>query len=240
MSRMKDYLIILCNERDEALNAITDIEGYNSPVLFAGYGSLTPPSLEFDQCFPHCGYYALLLVQTDNIMEVARLNSDHNFKRVVYGMAYTHAVTLLESYISQSLVALAMQYGCYVKRITQHYDPIGTIKKDGWRKVLESEGGIKGLVVESLSRDVFHNLKTVKNVFGLMFEEVGKGVDIGPLETIVEKRHDIVHRNGTSMTGETLIVQYDMLESDVMLIKKFANDLKERMTSSVIKERFCE
>lgn len=240
MSRMKDYLILLCNERDEALSAIVDIESDNSSALFDGYGSLIPPSLEFDRCFPHCGYYALLLVQADNIMEVARLNSDHNFKRVVYGMAYSHAVTLLESYISQSLVALAMQYSCYVRRITQHYDPIGTIKKDGWKKVLESEGGISSLVVESLSMDVFHNLKTVKNIFGLMFEEVGKGIDIGPLETIIERRHDIVHRNGTSMTGETLVVQYDTLETDVMLIKKFANDLKERMTSSVIIERFCE
>ncbi|NWA45790.1 hypothetical protein HX889_49885 [Pseudomonas reactans] len=240
MSRMKDYLIILCNERDEALSSIADIENYSSRALFDGYGSLTPPSLEFDQCFPHCGYYALLLTQTDNIMEVARLNNDHNFKRVVYGMAYSHTVTLLESYISQSLVALARQHSCYVTRITQHYDPISTIKKDGWRKVLESEGGIKGLVVESLSKDVFHNLKTVKNVFGLMFEEVGKGIDIGPLENIIERRHDIVHRNGTSMTGETLTVQYDMLERDVILIKKFANVLKERMTSSVIIERFCK
>jgi hypothetical protein len=240
MSRMKDHLILLCNERDEVLDAIDDMECIDSYAVFDGYGTLTPPSLEFDQCFPHCGYYALLLTQIENIMEVARLNSGHNFRRVVYGMAYSHSVTLLESYVSQSLVALASRYNSFVTRITQHYDPSAIIKKDGWRKVLESEGGLKGLVIEGLSKDVFHNLKTVKNVFGLMFEDVGKGIDIGPLESVIERRHDIVHRNGTSMTGETLMVQFEMLESDVALIKKFANNLKERMTSSILVEGFSK
>ncbi len=102
--------------------------------------------------------------------------------------------------------------------------------------MLESEGGLKGLVIEGLSKDVFHNLKTVKNVFGLMFDDAGKGIDIGPLEVVIERRHDIVHRNGTSVTGETFMVEFDMLKRDVMLIIDFANDLKKRMTSSVLVE----
>ncbi|MBC3373199.1 hypothetical protein HU762_04515 [Pseudomonas sp. SWRI92] len=238
MSRIKDHLIGLCNERDEALCALGGLVFDNSSPLFYGHGTLIPPSLEFDQSFPHCGYYALLLTQLENIMDVARLNSEHNFKRVVYSMAYSHSITLFESYISQSLVALTTQYSNFSIRITQQYDPSGTIKKDGWRKVLESEGGLKGLVIEGLSKDVFHNLKTVKNVFGLMFDEAGRGIDIGPLEAVIERRHDIVHRNGTSVTGETLMVEFDMLERDVMLIRKFANDLKERMTSAVLVEGF--
>ncbi len=143
MSRIKDHLIGLCNERDEALCALDGLEFDNSSALFYGYGTLIPPSLEFDHTFPHCGYYALLLTQLENIMDVARLNGGHNFKRVVYGMAYSHSVTLLESYISQSLVALATQYSNFATRITQHYDPSGAIKKIWMEESARVRGRLK-------------------------------------------------------------------------------------------------
>lgn len=234
MSGMKEYLMDLCEERDKVLSTIGDGECDSYSELFFGYGSLTPPSAEFGQHFPHCGDYILLLIQLDNVMTVARHNGDHNFKRIVWTMAYSHAVTLLESFISQSLVALAKQYNIFVTRITQHYDPIITIKKEGWRKVLESPDGIPGLVIDGLANDVFHNLKTVKNLFGLMFDDIGKGIDIGSLEPVINRRHDIVHRNGTSMTGEIVKIEFSQLDHDVALIKTFANDLKERMTAGVV------
>lgn len=238
MSGMKDYLMALCEERDKVLSSIGDGECYSHEALFFGQGSLAPPSAEFGQHFPHCGDYTLLLIQLDNVMTVARHNGDHNFKRIVWNMAYSHSVTLLESFISQSLVALAKQYNIFVTRITQHYDPITIIKKEGWRKVLESPDGIPGLVIDGLANDVFHNLKTVKNLFGLMFDDIGKGIHIGPLEPVINRRHDIVHRNGTSMTGEIVQIEFAQLEHDVALIQTFANDLKERMTAAVVEAAF--
>ena len=238
MSGMKDYLMALCEERDKALSSIGDGECDTHRALFSGFGSLTPPSTEFGQHFPHCGDYTLLLIQLDNVMTVARHNGDHNFKRIVWSMAYSHAVTLLESFISQSLVALAKQYSIFVTRIAQHYDPIATIKKEGWKKILESPDGIPGFVIDGLANDVFHNLKTVKNLFGLMFEDIGRGIDIGPVEPVINRRHDIVHRNGTSMTGEIVQIEFDQLDHAVALIKTFANDLKERMTAGVVSVAF--
>lgn len=238
MSGMKEYLMDLCEERDKVLSTIGDGECDSYSELFFGYGSLTPPSAEFAKYFPHCGDYILLIIQLDNVMTVARHNGDHNFKRIVWSMAYSHAVTLLEAFISQSLVALAKQYNIFVTRITQHYDPITTIKKEGWRKVLESPGGIPGLVIDGLANDVFHNLKTVKNLFGLMFDDAGKGIDISPLEPVINRRHDIVHRNGASMTGEIVNIEFSQLDQDVALIKAFANDLKERMTAGVVAATF--
>jgi hypothetical protein len=234
MSRMKDYLFLLCRERDNVLDRLSDERMADRPEIFNGVGQQTPPSEEFDESFPQCGLYVLFTVQLQNVMEVAHFNNTHDFKRIVYSMVYSHAVTLLESFISQSLTALAERYDELLIGLASHYDAKKR-EKMTLMDVVVHPGGIKGKIKKNLSDDLFHNPETIRTIFFDMFGEDGKGVDIGKLAPIIKRRHDIVHRNGTSVNGSVLRIELDMLNSDIKHIQELALDLNERITNAVLK-----
>ncbi len=234
MSRMKEYFFLLCQERDKALGKLPDALIETWPELFQGYGRLKPPSEVFDERFPHCSLYALFKMQLQEILQVAYFNKTHQFKRVVYGMAYSHAVTLLESFISQSLIALALKYDVLLPGLAVHYDRKKK-EKMSLKDVISLPDGIRGRLKQCLTEDVFHNPDTIRSIFEDMFGEEGKGVAIGSLKPIISRRHDIVHRNGSATNGDVLHVGLDVLEADNKLINEFALDLKDRMTNAIVK-----
>ena len=232
MSRMVDYMISLANGRDDVWDKMSDSQRERWAFLFGDFATDTAPTIEFDEHFPQCKLYTLLEIQTNQAMMVAHHNKETRLKRTVYAMVYSHSVTLLESFIGDSLIALVKCHPQILQGLATHYDEVKNTKMT-FAQIINLPDGIKGKIISLLQNDTFHNLGTIDNIFQKAFGVFGKGIDTNSLGPIISRRHDIVHRNGMSPTGERLMLELDFLETDIKTIMKFAGDLLNRMNSAV-------
>lgn len=233
MSRMADYMISLANGRDEVWDSMSVTQKQRWMFLFADYGVVCEPSAEFGDHFPQCKLYSLLNIQLDQAVMVARYNKDTRLKRTVYGMVYSHAVTLLETFIGDSLIALAGFHSTVLLGVAQYYDEINKNGKMTISEVMALPNGIKGKVISLLQNDTFHNPDTIVKMFHKAFGEYGKGIDTSQVRPIIARRHDIIHRNGVSSSGERLTLELEMLEEDIKVIRGFSADLLAKINSAI-------
>ncbi|MEC4238528.1 hypothetical protein [Pseudomonas sp. DSV-1] len=230
MSRMGEFLLSVCDERDEILVLIEERKDID-PRIFCGYGSNTAPSEEFNSFYPHAYGYALFLVELNNALEVAYANTGRRHKRLACAMAYSHAVTLLEAFIAESLISLVQRHKSFIGGLAKYYD--ASVPKMTLSQAWSLSNGVEGRLTELLRSDVFHNPEKIKKIFSAMFEGGENELSVANMLPIIERRHDIVHRNSVSLFGETIVVDLQMLECDLKEIKQFAGELKRRMTRGV-------
>ncbi|NBF08981.1 hypothetical protein [Pseudomonas sp. Fl4BN1] len=233
MSRMGEFLLSVCQERDEVLVLIEERIDIDHEIFF-GYGSNAPPSEEFDACYPHAKGYALLLVGLNNAMEVAYANVNQRHRRLAYAMAYSHSVTLLEVFLAESLISLVRRHSSFIDGLAKYYD--GFVPKMTLSQALSLSNYAEGKIIELLRNDVFHNPEKIKKIFSSMFNEREGELNISDILPIIEQRHDIVHRNGVNLSGESVIIELEILEVAVKEITQFAGELKRRMTHGVNRE----
>ena len=230
MSRMGEFLISVCDERDEILTLIEERLGL-FPELFYGYGANIAPSDEFNSCYPHAQGYALLLIELNNALEIAHANTGRRHKDLACAMAYSHAVTLLEAFVAESLTKLAPRHKSFIVGLAKYYD--ASVQKMTLSQVWSLSDGVEGKIIDLMRNDVFHNPEKIKKMFSLVFEENKDELIITDVLPIIERRHDIVHRNSISLSGESIRIELWMLERDVKIIRQFAEELKHRMTRGV-------
>ncbi len=201
--------------------------------LFTDYGVVCEPSAEFGDHFPQCKLYSILNIQLDQAVMVARYNKDTRLKRTVYGMVYSHAVTLLETFIGNSLIALAGFHLTVLLGVAQYYDEINKNGIMTMSEVMALPNGMKGKITSLLQNDTFHNPDTIVKMFHKAFGEYGKGIDTSQVQPIIARRHDIIHRNGVSSSGERLMLELEILEEDIKVIRGFSADLLAKINSAI-------
>lgn len=234
MSRMVDYMISYASGRDDVWAQMSSPQKIRWGFLFNGFGVNAIPTLEFDKYYPQCKLYALLDIQIDHAMMVANYNKETRLKRTVFGMVYSHAVTLMESFIGDSLIALVAFHPHIVQGLAAHYDEINKNGKMTLTQIIALPDGVKGQIINFLQNDTFHNPDTIMKIFHRALGNFGKGIDTTQLRPIIMRRHDIIHRNGTSPSGEKFILELDALEADIETIRNFAADLLNRMNTAII------
>jgi hypothetical protein len=234
MSRMVDYMISLANGRDEVWEEMSETQRERWHFIFDGLGINETPTVEFDKNFPHCKLYTLLDLQVDQAMMVAHYNKETRLKRTVFGMVYSHAVTLLESFIGDSLIALANQHPQVLQGLAAYYDEINKSGKMTLTEIISLPNGIKGKIIYLLQNDTFHNPDTIIKIFHKAIGDFGKGINTTKLRPIISRRHDIIHRNGMTTSGEKLTLELEMVDTDIKIIREFSADLLSRMNSAII------
>lgn len=234
MSRISEFLILITQGRDTTWSQMSPSDKKRLSFLFNGTGILSIPTDAFASYFPQNKLHALLEIKLENALAVAYHNSKLNFKRTVFEMVYSHSVTLLESFISDSLIALATSHTKLLHGVATYYDEANRNSKLSLTEICNLPNGIKGRIIHTLQNDTFHNPDTILNIFYKTLGDFGKGIDTSRLRPIISRRHDIIHRNGSSTTGENLILELDMLEADIKAIREFAVDLRNRMDSAII------
>ncbi len=118
---------------------------------------------------------------------------EDDYKSILYQQQFTSVISLLEHYLSCS----------FVGTICNHVESYSAVLESGflqkrfshYKAILNGRDCIKKelLFIDLAKKIVYHNQKNVKELFEIAF---GINVDLSPLESQLNTRHDIIHRFG--------------------------------------------
>jgi hypothetical protein len=88
-------------------------------------------------------------------------------------------------------------------------------------------------VAEYLQNDVlYHNIwaveKLYRNVLGIQFPQ-----DLVSLNKIIMKRHDIVHRNGKTVEGKTIVISAEEVKSAIATVSEFVSFIEKQLHQKI-------
>ena len=157
---------------------------------------------------------------------VAGLSADESIN-MIYKMSYAHAVTLLESFLVDTLKSLVSEHDKLFNNAIANVDELKKARYS-LKELANNKLCARSLAIMKLSGITYHNMpkaiKTYGDVLGTPFD-----IDINKVIEITKVRHDIVHRNGKTRTGENIHIKEIDLEQMFVSVKIFSEQLQQQI-----------
>ena len=97
----------------------------------------------------------------------------------------------------------------------------------GLSSLYDTIDGIDGIITKTLRDIIYHNLPKVKGIYKDVLDiDLG---EIGVLCKCVNTRHDIVHRNGKTKSGDIISIE----RKDIEELAKAVSDMIENVESQI-------
>ncbi|MEZ8088283.1 MULTISPECIES: hypothetical protein [unclassified Vibrio] len=138
-------------------------------------------------------------------------------------MSYAHAVTLLESFLGDTLKSIISQNDCFLKNAIEKFKIFKNVKLS---ELIKTDLNINSLVNMYLSDVLFHNIPNVIEMYEQVLG-VHLDINISKIVKITKLRHDIVHRNGRSIDGSAINLQYTDFSEAIEDIRTFSYELQK-------------
>lgn len=140
-------------------------------------------------------------------------------KSCFFRLLYVNAITAMETYLSDAFINSVVPEPALMRRFVEN-SPEFKAEKISLSQIFKAADEIEAQVKSHLADVVWHNLSRVKpmyrDVLGVGFPD-----DIGDLMRAILKRHDIVHRNGKTKTGDEIPVTKEDVTTLIEEIEKF-------------------
>lgn len=150
-----------------------------------------------------------------------------DFKDTICKMSYAHSVTLLESYLSDTLKLLITKYPRFLDNAIKNVKDLKG-EKFSLTEIQDSPNGIISLVLPKISDYLYHNIpktiKTYQSVLGCKLE-----LDISAVVRITDIRHHIVHRDAKTKEGEVLNIDEHIANKAITDIETFVIELQTKI-----------
>lgn len=152
-----------------------------------------------------------------------------DYHLLFYQQQFASCFSLLESFLNSTLIRETCDREDAYRRVWDS-GCLNRTKKDDQQKVIAKGPDClekELLYIELANQLIYHNPKHVRQLFQTAF---GIEVDLSSLEEYIERRHDIVHRNGFSKKGEPVLVSYDDVNALLAKIDAIVQHIIEQIT----------
>lgn len=151
--------------------------------------------------------------------------------QLIIKMAFSYSVTLLEAFLGDTLKSLLNENESFLDNAISNIDELKKARYS-FSDLKEINIDIKSLAIRKISEILFHNMPKVKIIYEQVLGKKLK-IDISRVNKITEIRHHIVHRNGMTLDGESIVVTADDLSSAIGYIKEFSVELQTEINEQL-------
>ena len=174
--------------------------------------------------------YAYVSAELKTLQEI--LESDKNLlhEKAYYKMIYVHSVTLMESYLSETLKSLIVSDNTCLVNAVKGVEELKQTKPS-LDEILQDDDIVIRKVLEWLPTVLFHNLAKVLKIYSIVLD-TDIVIDMSILGKITSVRHDIVHRNGKDFEGKPVFLSQNVCRNSISEINTFIDLIYEQISKS--------
>jgi len=169
-----------------------------------------------------------------NIQHLLKLEPSHHQQRQILNrLLYANVVTLMETFLSDAFINIVLENQEYTRKLVETTPRFieGKFSKSNIFILMEN---LKKEVADYLLNEVtYHNIwiveKMYKSVLNIRFPN-----DLVSLQKIIMRRHDIVHRNGKTIDGKTIVISSEDVQSAIGTISEFVAVIEKQLPQKVV------
>lgn len=240
MGSLKDYMIDLQDEKEEWIREqLDDPDADERHPLWSAYetsfydmklNETTVSDILWYSNQTNKSLYAQLSDDLDQLKEIIAPGvTAVGFEGPLHKMVYAYSVTLLETFLSDTVKSLILSHDIYFENALRNVEEL---KKTSVNLITlwASPDGVKGIALQKLSEILYHNIPKVKEMIDAI---VGRklNINMSKVNQIISFRHDIAHRNGKTQEGDDLYIDAEVVEEAINSIEEFAAAIHSELES---------
>ncbi|MEM5432588.1 conserved protein of unknown function (plasmid) [Cupriavidus taiwanensis] len=149
-------------------------------------------------------------------------------------LIYSNLITALETYLSDTAKRYILPNKCLLRRFVETDKSFQRDRKFGLNELFQRLDAIESVAEEAIDRMVFHNLENIKSVYSDVFLVDLTQSSLDALAAAVTRRHDIVHRNGRSTKGASLVLDQSDITALYILVTNFVSQVDAQVRNTML------
>ena len=166
--------------------------------------------------------------QIHNLRDLTYLQVAISHEETFYKMTYAHAVTLMESFLADSVRSLILSDDKYFQNAICKVEDLKDIKYS-LRDIVKQQDGARGFAIKELSGVMYHNIPKVREILKSVLGQP-IFIDISDVCRITTLRHDIVHRDGKTTDGTLIKVDKEIALEAIAGVELFVDKLASEIS----------
>jgi uncharacterized protein YqgV (UPF0045/DUF77 family)/transcription elongation factor Elf1 len=147
---------------------------------------------------------------------------DNELQKTLQRQLFSSAITCLEDYLSSTLINEVLNNEENFKRFVRTFHGIRD-RKFNLSEIYEKMSQLEDIVKKELIDVIYHDLPKVKGMYKDTLEI--ELPDISELMKIIQKRHDMVHRNGKDKEGNQVEINKDIITDTINTVYDFVKEI---------------
>jgi hypothetical protein len=173
-------------------------------------------------------FYKTFSESLDIIDQLANIElSEAKLQSNLYRLLFANTIAAMETYLSDAFINTVTGNRKLVHRLIET-TPAFNEKKYKLSDILTWIEDTDKSVKQYLLEIIYHNIFVVKNMYKCVLE-LNFPDDMEALQKAVRTRHDIVHRNGKTKTGEPVDIDRDKVTENIQMIRGFVEDIDRQL-----------
>ncbi|MCB9497837.1 MAG: hypothetical protein H6688_00055 [Erysipelotrichaceae bacterium] len=204
------------------LNSDVQVELIELPELLEDY-----EDFYFDAIVSNSKYYETFRNEVDKLNQLNQLNiSNPALCRTLQGQIYIGVVTCLETYLSDAFVNTVLADERYLRAFFKSFKDFAKQKVE-LNNVFDYVDKAEEIAKKAMLGVIYHDLRKVRGMYQDTFNiEFPNIADVHKATLI---RHDLVHRNGRTKTGEEVFINDEIIEKLITAIQLLVNDIEAKL-----------
>lgn len=224
--KIKSYKLILSeNTPEEIKQKIINLEDDNKTIYIEPYelnfGSYY--QYEFESISENDRHIEKFNLEIENLVLLSKIETETiKLNNILLRQVYIGIIGSLETFLSEVFIVLTLSNDKYLENFVKTF-PEFQKTKFSLSEVFTQHEKISEITKKAMLDIIYHNLPVVKNMYKSTFEI--DFPEIGNVNKLIVKRHDLVHRNGKTKGGVRQAISNNEINSMVDIIKKFVEKI---------------
>lgn len=168
---------------------------------------------------------------SDSILDIKKLleaDIDRSVNHCFYRLLYANVITTMETYLSDAFINSVVPDAELMRSFIES-TPEFKAEKIPLANVYKAAEEIEQRAKKYLADVVWHNLGRIKlmyrSVLGIEFD-----TELGQITKEILNRHDIVHRNGKTKSGEEILITKEGVKVLISMVEAFIKEVDEKLS----------
>ncbi|PKG96415.1 hypothetical protein CXF92_01070 [Pseudomonas sp. Choline-3u-10] len=131
-------------------------------------------------------------------------------------LLYANVITAMETYLSDTMKKQALTREAIRRRFVETNETFK--EKIVVQEIFRKMEGLSEEIIQTIDTMSFHNLEKTAGLYKAVLDTKFPSAHMADLKSAIEKRHDIVHRNGKTVQGKTVSVVMEDVEQLIELV----------------------
>lgn len=153
---------------------------------------------------------------------------------ILQRMIFSSVITTMESYLSDTLKKNVLNRDAIKKRFVKNSESLKRSKNISLNDIYEELDKLDKKIIDDINSTSFHNVDVVtglyKNVLLCSFPKD----KVAQLNKSVDKRHDIVHRNGKTKDGSMIYISKEDVEELIELVSDVVSHIDKQILDGLL------
>ncbi|MBQ1782167.1 MAG: hypothetical protein II007_00780 [Gammaproteobacteria bacterium] len=176
-------------------------------------------SLQWYISHSHSDLHRSFQFKIRNLRDLTDLQVSISHEETFYKMSYAHAVTLMESFLADTVRSLILSDDKYFQNAISKVEVLKD-NKYTLKEITKQQDGARGFAIKELSGVMYHNVPKVREILKSILGE-SISVDMSDVCRITTLRYDIVHRDGKTTDGDLIKVDKDIALEAIAAVEIF-------------------